>query len=303
MMTLKQQLYNINISLEEKQKERENERDLKEIYESGIIIKRVRNRKKKEYDRISHIVNITMATMNTKRVISDDIIFEVKRKLENGMKQCQIIKEMQLSRHTVNNIARGILLPLSATKEECKEKVCKKIERRAEREKLSDSDKKKFDGESTAISKRAYNKDKCLELLNYTYENRNKVTQTMIGEKYGLSFTQINNLLNGKVMLYKREFESDEQYDEYIELVEKVKSIDFSGMSRTMAKVKGRKIAPDVVVRVMLYSRNNPRISRKDIAKEFKITDEQVRSIVTGRLVLYEFEFPINGITWEEYNS
>lgn len=303
MMTLKQQLYNINISLEEKQKERENERDLKEIYESGIIIKRVRNRKKKDYDRISHIVNITIATMNSKRVISDDIIFEVKRKLENGMKQSKIIEEMQLSRHTVNKIARGILLPLSASKEECKEKVCKKIERKSVRDKLSDSDKKKFDGETTAISKRAYNKDKCLEILNYTYENRNKVTQTMIGERYALSFTQINNLLNGKTLLYKREFENEAEYEDYLELVQKVKSIDYKDISRLMTKIKVRKIASDVIVNVMLFSRNNPRMSRKDIGKEFKLTEDQVRGIVTGKTAVYECEFPINGITWEQYNA
>lgn len=303
LSNLKRHIYKIDFKLEEKNKDKDIERDLKLVYTSGVIpIRKKKERKKKDYDRISHIVNITMATTNSKRVISDDIIFEVKRKLESGMKQCKIIEEMQLTRDTVSKIARGILLPLSATKEECMEKVCKKIERKTERGKLSETDKKKIDGENTAISKRAYNKDKCLEILNYTYENIGKVTQTMIGEKYSLSFTQINNLLNGKTLLYRREFDNDEEYDEYLELVEKVKSIDFSAISRTMAKVKVRRIPPDIVVNVMLYSRNNPRMTRKDIGKEFKITDEQVRSIVTGKTAVFEFEFPINGITWEEYN-
>lgn len=303
LSNLKRHIYKIDFKLEEQDKDRDIERDLKIVYESGIIpIRKKKERKKKDYDKISHIVNITIATMNKKRVISDEIIFEVKRKIDAGKKQCDIIEEMKLNRHTVNNIARGILLPLSATKEECKEKICKKLDRKTERNQLSSSDKKKFDGESTAISKRAYNKDKCLEILNYTYQNRARVTQTMIGENYSLSFTQINNLLNGKTFLYRREFENDEDYNEYLQLVERVKSIDFSSMSRLMTKLKVRKIAPDVIVNVMLYSRNNPRLSRKDIGKEFKITDEQVRSIVTGKTVVFEFEFPINGITWEEYN-
>lgn len=302
LSNLKRVMYNIGFTLEEAEKSKDLERDLKEIYESGIIpIRKKKERKKKEYDRISHIVNITIATMNKKRVISDDIIFEVKRRLEGGEKQCKIIEDMKLSRHIVNNIARGILLPLSASREECKEKINKKQERKTERSQLSDNDKKKYDAESTAIAKRAYDKTKCIEILNYTFENRGKITQTMIGEKYGLSFTQINNLLNGKTLLYRREFNGEQEYNEYIELIEKVKSIDYSIISRTMAKIKVRKISAEVIVNVMLYSRNNPRLSRKDIGKEFRLNEDQVRGIVTGKTQVYECEFPINGITWEEY--
>lgn len=300
---LKQQIYVINIKLEETNKQKDSERDLKEIYESGIIP--IRNKRlcktEKSYDKISHIVNITMATMQKKRVISDDIINEVKKKLESGIKQSEIIKEMNLRRDIVNNIARGILLPLSASKEECKEKVIKKIERKEERDKVID--KKKYDGESSAIGKRAYNKDDGLKILRYTFNNKESITQSYLSEIYNLSLTQITNLLNGKTEIYKREFENEEEYNEYKKLLEEISKINFKENGRLIAKVKSRKLSPDMIINVIQYQKQNPNKSRKDIGKEFELTEEQVRSIICRRTQLYEFEFPINGVLWEEYNQ
>jgi len=288
-------------------KKKTEQRDLKPLYEAGILIARKNYVRTLPYvDNIDHRVNIAIATIMKRRKITDEIIYIVRKKIENKITQKAICEEMGLSRHIVNNIARYKLLPLDSDRNMVKDKIIAKKQTKEKRITMTSEETKKYDIESVAISKRAYNVATAIQILKYAIEKREYITQTLLSNKseelFGvkLSVTQIQSLLLGRVSIYEREFRDNEiRYDDYKSLCEEVSKINFKANGRKYASISQRSVDGETIIKV-LKNKNN--LTHKEIAANIGIKEEQVRGILRGTTRMMPFEFPCGEISWEEYN-
>lgn len=288
------------------------QRELKDLFDAGIFHKReyIRPQKKAHVNKITHLANISIALSKKKRTISDELINQVKMKINDGIKQSIIAKEMNLSRYVVNNIARDKLLPLSLlTNEEIENKISKKREILDKKRGLTKADVKQFDIERVAIAKRGYNVDLAINILDYVILHKDYITQSFIANKskelfeIELSLTQIIGIITGKVTLYKSEFGDEDMYLQYKAKLDEVKNINFMENARKYASISNRKISAIKIIECLQLWRQEPMLTHKMLAERLDITESQVRNILNGKTKMLPIEFPIANTEWSEYVS
>jgi hypothetical protein len=64
-----------------------------------------------------------------------------------------------------------------------------------------------------------------------------------------------------------------------------------------------RKNSPEVMIAVIKARRANPATSYAELGKMYNMPHNQARDICVGNTRLYEVEFPIDGVMWEEYEG
>lgn len=125
-----------------------------------------------------------------------------------------------------------------------------------------------------------------------------------IGKQYGLSTQYVSSIAQGKVL--KTTEANDFEKTEALRLASKAKR-DRGPVSKEDAIKKSaisrRKCTPSRIIEIITTRWKNPNMTVADLARQFEITYRQADNYVVGLSKLYESEFPIDGVTWDEYTA
>lgn len=257
--------------------------------------------RKKPVRTIAHTVNVVLGNLNSsRREGTDTTITKVQTLLAQGKKQAEIIKEYNLSRGLVNKIARNLVLPGGVTAEEVRLRIETRNEAKEYRQSLSEEERKRFDIEKVAISKRGYTMQQCIETLQYIRDNN----RSILFSKLCIDpFTKerLGNIVTGDTRLYRREFATDEEFKAYTDLLEEVMSLDWKEIGNRDRSIKNRKSSPDIILAILNFKKDNPSKSMPTIAEHFDIKESTIRGVLNGSTKIHHFEFPINGVTYDDY--
>ena len=80
------------------------------------------------------------------------------------------------------------------------------------------------------------------------------------------------------------------------------KEIDKNAPAAERIAITKRKVTPLQVLQVLQYKKNeNPKASHKSIGDHFNMTESSIKRIFDNKTKLYPSEFPIDGVTYQEY--
>ena len=73
--------------------------------------------------------------------------------------------------------------------------------------------------------------------------------------------------------------------------------------AQILKAIARRKNSPSKLVEMIKAKRANPTISFTELGRMYDMPQNQARDACVGNTKLYEQEFPIDGVTWEEYKG
>lgn len=254
--------------------------------------------------KIDHTVNLVVAKLRkSQRQSIDDEIILVKELLAQGKSQQYIMQELKMPRHKVYGIASNKILPTHIGVQVVRDKILSARDVKQYRCDLSEEDKKRYDIERSAISKRGYTRFQCIDLLKYIASNANTILMSRIYCYNNSFFTkeQVLNIIHGETQLYRREFENDREYSDYLILLQEVMNINWKDVMCRDRSISIRKLSPTMIIDVLRSKYSNKSLTNKEIANNLSLTEDAVRGVLRGSTRIFESEFPINDMSFESY--
>jgi predicted RNA binding protein with dsRBD fold (UPF0201 family) len=276
-----------------------------------IIYNKREMRKRKSVPKSeAHKVAISMAQL--KRNFRDDTVIDnVRMLLQSGKTSKQICLELGIPRAIVSKIKTEKVLKKDEITMDAVQKKLKHKELTFE----NDSSGKPSGVIKASISRRKVTPSEMKRILEIVLSDPSE-TATTISRKAtelfnkSLSVTVVKSVIYGETKPYDQEFENEYfTKEEYERMLSDIKSRGGFRQARNLiASTTLRKVPAEVVVSIWQIKKANSDWTHRQIldalAQKFDVSDlntEKVRSVLRNHIKLFELEFPICGMTYEEY--
>lgn len=166
-----------------------------------------------------------------------------------------------------------------------------------------------------ALAKHSKRKVTDEQILDIRERHKKGDKVTTIAKDYGLSHQYISDIVKGKTGRILSEIQNKDamkenlqRINEKVKLNEEKKSTLSTQELRVQNNVKARrKVKPELILTIMKYKVDNPKLNAPQIHKVFEATEglslAMTKNYVVGKVEMFKDEFPLNNITYEDFVS